>query len=92
VDDPDNRVMIEIGGNTTAEAYLELTRFKVKCGEIANTLRKLKREAAGYLNEKDDSIIQDFLKDMRTFIERDYEIFTLVKAMNERRQKEIQER
>jgi hypothetical protein len=29
---------------------------------------------------------------MRTFIERDYEIFTLVKAMNERRQKEIQER
>jgi hypothetical protein len=92
VDDPDNRVMIEIGGNTTAESYLELTRFKVKCGEIANTLRKLKREAAGYLNEKDDSIIQDFLKDMRTFIERDYEIFTLVKAMNERRQKEIQER
>lgn len=64
----------------------------MKAAEILNTLRKLKREAAGYLNEKDHKIIDEFLKGMRTYIERDFDIYNVVKTMYDKRQEQIKER
>lgn len=56
-----------------------------------NTLQKLKREAASFLNNKDRKNIDDLLKDTRKFM-TNYEIYDTLKGIYEKRQREIRER
>jgi len=67
------------------ELSAEEAQFKVKAAEVLNTLKKLKRESAGYMNEKDDSVIDDFLKHMRDYISKDFDIYTTLKSMYDKR-------
>jgi hypothetical protein len=73
----------------TEEQKLERIRNTIKVREINNTLRKLKREAASFLNDKDRILIQDYLKNMKTYLKLDIENFQLMIEMNRKRQEEL---
>jgi hypothetical protein len=73
----------------TEEQQLERIRNTIKVREINNTLRKLKREAASFLNDKDRILIQDYLKNMKTYLKLDIENFQLMIEMNRKRQEEL---
>jgi hypothetical protein len=50
-------------------------------------LRKLRREAAGFLTVRDKEIAEEFVKNMRSYLQH-IEIFEMVKGMYDKRQKE----
>ena len=59
---------------------------------MLNTLKKLKRESAGYLHEKDDRVLDDLLKNMREFVCKDFNVFTVLKGMHDKREEQLRER
>lgn len=44
------------------------------------------------MNEKDYKNLDDLFKDMRNFINKDYEIFHVLKTMHEKREEDIKAR
>jgi hypothetical protein len=43
--------------------------------EMNNSIRKLKREAASFLNDKDRAILKEYIRDMKKYIAEDFENF-----------------
>ena len=52
-----------------------------------NTLRKLKREASAYLNNKDRELLKDFLKDTRHYMMHP-DLFEITKSFYDKREAE----
>ncbi len=65
--------------------------FNLKCQEIFNTLRKLRREASGFLNSRDQELMKDFMNNMRGYL-RHIEVYEMVKGFYDKRQREIHDR
>ena len=66
-------------------------KFAFKVSEINNTIRKLKREAASFLNDKDRSLLNEFVRDMKKYLE-DFENFQLMQEMYRKRLEDIAKR
>ena len=66
-------------------------KFAFKVSEINNTIRKLKREAASFLNDKDRSLLNEFVRDMKKYLE-DFETFQLMQEMYRKRLEDIAKR
>jgi hypothetical protein len=54
-------------------------------------LRKLRREASGFLNARDQELMKDFMKNMRGYL-RHIEVYELVKGFYDKKQREIHDR
>jgi len=89
VDLPEHRQLIEISfkKNGSLERPEDIGLFNERCQELYNVLRKLKREAAGFLNKRDKQLIEDFTKHPRSYLKH-VDIFDQAKGMFDRRQKE----
>ena len=76
------------GDLTTQE---DIANYNKKSQEIFNTLRKLRREASGFLNARDQELMKDFMKNMRGYL-RHIEVYELVKGFYDKKQREIHDR
>lgn len=76
--------MIEIDGVDYSNRN-ELEKMSVKSQEILNTLRKLKRTTASYLNYKDRVNMDDFIKELRQYMTQNFEIYEVVKSLYDKR-------
>lgn len=93
---PEYRELIEIrfkaqrdgGGLAHPE---DIGRFNTRCQEMYNMLRKLRREACGFLNNRDKDLAEDLLKNMRDYL-RHIDLYEMVKGVYDKRQLEIKER
>ena len=65
--------------------------FNLKSQEIYNTLRKLRREASGFLNSRDQELMKDLMNNMRGYL-RHIEVYEMVKGFYDKRQREIHDR
>lgn len=94
VNQPELREMITVnfqnpqGDLTTQE---DIANYNKKSQEIFNTLRKLRREASGFLNARDQELMKDFMKNMRGYL-RHIEVYELVKGFYDKKQREIHDR
>lgn len=93
---PEQREIIEIqfkpgheGGGLTNSA--DIATFNVRCEEIYNTLRKLRRDASGFLTGRDKQLAKDFTKNLRNYL-RHIDLYEMVKGMYDKNQLEIRER
>ena len=70
VDLPEYRQMVEIEfkSNGSLERPEDIKLFNERCQELYNTLRKLKREAAGFLNKRDKQLVEEFVKNPRAYL------------------------
>jgi hypothetical protein len=52
--------LIEVRFTGTTSAPEDLPLYNLRCEEIYNTLRKIRREASGFLTKRDKEILLDF--------------------------------
>ena len=95
-DAPEYRQLVEINWdegtvNGKPLSQEDLARYKVRCEDIQNTLKKLRREASAFLNKRDKENITDFIKNMRHYL-KSYELYDTTQALYEKKQREIKER
>jgi hypothetical protein len=62
----------------------EYAVFTARCEDVYNTLRKLRRESAGFLTKKDRELISDYIKNMRNYLTNE-ELFEYTKAFYDRK-------
>lgn len=94
--EPEQRELIEIRFKTQREGgglanAQDITRFNVRCEEINNMLRKLRREARGFLTARDKELAEDLIKNLRDYL-RHIDLYEMVKGVYDKRQLEIRER
>lgn len=58
----------------------DINKFNERCDEIYNALRKLRREASGFLTTRDKAVVEDLGKNMREYL-RHYQIYEMVQGM-----------
>jgi hypothetical protein len=89
---PEMRELIEIKfKDGEGEGPENMALFNHRCEEIYNTLRKIRREASGFLTKRDKEILADFQKNARNYLRHVY-VYEMVKGMYDKRQLEIKER
>lgn len=54
-------------------------------------MRKLKRNNRGFLSKKDDTILQEFVDSMRTYLNH-FELYATTKSLFEKRKRDIKEK
>lgn len=84
------RELIEIKFDN-GSAPLDLNLYNRRCEEIYNTLRKIRREASGFLTKHDKEVIEDLNKNLRSYL-RHVHVYEMVKGMYDKRQLEAKER
>lgn len=92
-DDPMNRSLVKIqfksdGSLQSTEAIKLLNQ---RCEEIYNVLRKLRRNASAFLDNRDKELIKDFNKNIRSYI-RHPDIYEMIFGMYTKRERELKER
>ncbi len=94
LNDPEYRELIRLNGEivTSPSDITEAERVKLRTADIYNTLRKLKREYDSHLVDKDRKNIEEFTKDVRKYLQADWDLFEFVKAFYIRRKKEVADR
>ena len=83
---PEMRELIEVrftgpNGSTTPE---DLALYNVRCEEIYNTLRKIRREASGFLTKRDKEILADLQKNLKSYL-RHVNVYEVLKGMYDKR-------
>lgn len=76
-DNPEFRELIELEGNESQinpDCLDKETRYQVYRVNILNTLKKLKRKAAGFLTKDDEKNLKELTKDMRLYLS-DFDIY-----------------
>ena len=66
-------------------------RFELECQTILNTLRKLKRNYRGFLAKKDNTILKEYLDNMRKYM-LNFDIYAITRQLYEKRQRELKDR
>jgi hypothetical protein len=56
----DMKELIEVRFTGSTSAPEDLPLYNLRCEEIYNTLRKIRREASGFLTKRDKEILLDF--------------------------------
>lgn len=95
---PEYRELLEIrfkpshnGGGGLLHPEQDIGRFNVRCEEMYNMLRKLRREACGFLTARDRDLAEDLIKNLKDYL-RHIDLFQMVKGVYDKRQLEIKER
>lgn len=90
---PEMRELIQInfkqGGGLQSQE--DIARFNLKCEQIFNTLRKLRRDASGFLTAHDKSNIKDYVTNMRDYV-RHVDLYEQTKGLYDKRQQELKDR
>ena len=76
----------------TAEEKQQRVTKLIKVKEINNVIRKLRREAASYINDKDRAIVKDYIDNMKDYLSLDLENFQMIQNMYAKRQEDIKNR
>jgi len=85
------RELIEVrfkGGNSAPE---NIALYNHRCEQIYNTLRKIRRDASGFLTKQDKEVVEDLKKNLRNYL-RHVNIYEMIKGMYDRRTLEHKER
>jgi hypothetical protein len=88
---PELRELIEIRFNNSGkegEGFMpaeDLALFNVRCQDIYNTLRKLRRNAAGFLTSRDKELMEDFKKHLKNYM-RNVDVYEQTKGLYDRKQ------
>jgi hypothetical protein len=88
---PEMRELIEVrfkGGNSAPE---NIALYNHRCEQIYNTLRKIRRDASGFLTKQDKEVVEDLKKNLRNYL-RHVNIYEMIKGMYDRRTLEHKER
>lgn len=96
LNNPDLREIIEIkfkpdGQGGGLQFPEDINKFNLKCEQIYNTLRKIRREGAAFLNNRDRTILKDFIKDMRNYL-RHVDLYELTKGLYDKQKLEQKNR
>lgn len=88
IDDPMYKQIVELSfankeGHKMSEE--DAAQFAQRSQEIESTLRKLRREARAFLTKKDKELLEDFIKNMRTYM-FNFTLFDITKAFYDKRQ------
>ena len=83
--------LIEVRFTGSTSAPEDLPLYNLRCEEIYNTLRKIRREASGFLTKRDKEILLDFQKNLRSYL-RHVNVYEMVKGMYDKRIYEQKER
>lgn len=94
-DTPEMRELIDLGtaedfGVTTNELHKRV-KASTETDAIFNTLKKLKRDASGFMSTQDRTNLDNFIKNMRIFLNNE-NLFDATKSLYDKRQTEIEER
>lgn len=73
------------------KTFDEQARIELAAYTIHNTLRKLKRKYKGFLIKQDKVILQEFIDNMRLYL-NNFEVYALTRNMYEMRNFEIKEK
>lgn len=65
--------------------------FNAQCEELYSTIRKLRREAKGFLTARDKQLLAEFNKSPRGYLAH-VDVFEMVKGLYDRRQRELKDR
>jgi hypothetical protein len=87
---PEMRELIEVRFNE-GQSPEDLALYNHRCEEIYNVLRKIRREASGFLTKQDKEVLADFNKNLRSYL-RHINVYEMVKGMYDKRQLENKER
>lgn len=85
------RHLIEVKFHSEDKLPEDMALYNHRCEEIYNTLRKIRREASGFLTKHDKEILADFRKNMKSYL-RHLNVYEMVKGMYDKRQLEAKER
>ena len=85
------RHLIEVKFHSEDKLPEDMALYNLRCEEIYNTLRKIRREASGFLTKHDKEILADFRKNMKSYL-RHLNVYEMVKGMYDKRQLEAKER
>lgn len=93
VTDREYRAILDMGpeNETAEEKQLRVTRL-IKVKDINNVLRKLRREAASFINDKDRAIVKEYMENMAAYLNLDLENFQLIQNMYAKRQEDLKNR
>lgn len=84
------REIISIDGIAASPEYMDKqARFKYNSQKIANSLRKLKRKAASFLNVEDQRFLDEYYNNMKSYL-ADFEVFAQTKSLFDSRKREEQ--
>lgn len=92
--DPEMRELISVpflNSQGDLQTHEDIARFNLKCEDIYNTLRKLRRDASGFLTSRDKELMQELMKNMRGYL-RHVEIYEMIKGFYDKRQRDIKDR
>jgi hypothetical protein len=81
-------IEVKLHGDQAPE---HLALYNHRCEEIYNVLRKLRREASGFLTKHDKEVLEDLQKNLRSYL-RHVHVYEMIKGMYDKRQLEIKER
>jgi glucan phosphorylase len=64
----------------------------LRTDEIYNTIKKLQRHSNSHLTDKDRNNLNDLFKDIRKYIQADWELYEYLKSYYVRKSEELKER
>ena len=85
------RELIEVKFQSEDKTPEDLALYNLRCEEIYNTLRKIRRDASGFLTKRDKEILADFSKNIRSYL-RHVNVYEMVKGMYDKREYDRKER
>jgi hypothetical protein len=79
------------GKEIPAELLESKARLDSKTKEVHNTLLKLRREACGFINQKDKDNVKEFVDNARLYLQ-EWDMFAIAKLIFDKRQEDLKAR